>query len=77
VHYAIIIIAIADLNLLFPFSDLTVASAVLAIISLFLMVMGAMCIIMAVGKGVQFFLKPASACFILSGNIIMLLANIL
>ncbi|XP_056120139.1 calcium channel, voltage-dependent, gamma subunit 6a [Rhinichthys klamathensis goyatoka] len=55
-----------------PEKDLTVASAMLAIISLFLMVMGAMCIIMAVGKGVQFFLKPAAACFILSGVLIFL-----
>ncbi|ROL45768.1 Voltage-dependent calcium channel gamma-6 subunit [Anabarilius grahami] len=50
-----------------PEKNLTVASAMLAIISLFLMVMGSICIIMAVSKGVQFFLKPAAVCFILSG----------
>ncbi|XP_051520615.1 voltage-dependent calcium channel gamma-6 subunit-like [Myxocyprinus asiaticus] len=50
-----------------PERDLTIAAAMFAILSLFLMVMGAVCIIMAVNKGVQFFLKPASVCFILSG----------
>ncbi|NP_001076560.1 calcium channel, voltage-dependent, gamma subunit 6a isoform X1 [Danio rerio] len=55
-----------------PEKDLTVASAMFAIISLFLMVMGAICIIMAVSKGVQFFLKPAAVCFILSGVLIFL-----
>ncbi|XP_067282586.1 calcium channel, voltage-dependent, gamma subunit 6a isoform X2 [Pseudorasbora parva] len=49
-----------------PEKNLTIASAMLAIISLFMMVMGAICIIMAVSKGVQFFLKPAAVCFILS-----------
>lgn len=72
-HYAIILLLFVKTPLL-P-SDLTVASAMFAIISLFLMVMGAICIIMAVSKGVQFFLKPAAVCFILSGNINMLLAN--
>ncbi|TSO05432.1 Voltage-dependent calcium channel gamma-6 subunit [Bagarius yarrelli] len=46
--------------------DLTVISAMLAIFSLFLMMMGAVCIIMAISKGVQFFLKPALVCFTLS-----------
>uniref|UniRef100_A0A671PX39 Voltage-dependent calcium channel gamma-6 subunit-like n=1 Tax=Sinocyclocheilus anshuiensis TaxID=1608454 RepID=A0A671PX39_9TELE len=49
-----------------------VVSAMFAIISLFLMVMGAICVIMAVSKGVQFFLKPAAVCFILSGVLIFL-----
>ncbi|XP_016388334.1 voltage-dependent calcium channel gamma-6 subunit-like [Sinocyclocheilus rhinocerous] len=55
-----------------PEKDLTVASAMFAIMSLFLMVMGAICVIMAVSKGVQFFLKPAAVCFILSGVLIFL-----
>ncbi|XP_051526880.1 voltage-dependent calcium channel gamma-6 subunit-like [Myxocyprinus asiaticus] len=55
-----------------PEKDLTVASAMFAIFSLSLMVMGAVCIIMAVSKGVQFFLKPACVCFILSGVLIFI-----
>lgn len=53
-------------------ADLTVITAMLATFSLFLMVMGALCIIMALNKGVQFFLKPASVCFTLSGIVIKL-----
>ncbi|KAM9434605.1 calcium channel, voltage-dependent, gamma subunit 6a isoform 2-T4 [Clarias gariepinus] len=55
-----------------PAKNLTVTSAMLAIFSLFLMVMGAVCIIMAISKGVQFFLKPASVCFALSGVLVFL-----
>lgn len=40
----------------------------LALFSLFLMVMGAICITMALSKEIVFFLKPASVCFILSGQ---------
>uniref|UniRef100_A0AAR2LYY2 Calcium channel, voltage-dependent, gamma subunit 6a n=1 Tax=Pygocentrus nattereri TaxID=42514 RepID=A0AAR2LYY2_PYGNA len=53
-------------------TDLTVMSAMLAIFGLFLMLMGAVCIIMAISKGVQFFLKPASVCFTLSGVLVFL-----
>ncbi|XP_026999804.1 calcium channel, voltage-dependent, gamma subunit 6a isoform X1 [Tachysurus fulvidraco] len=55
-----------------PAKNLTVISAMLAIFSLFLMVMGAVCIVMALSKGVQFFLKPASVCFLLSGLLVFL-----
>lgn len=40
----------------------------LAMLSLFLMVMGAICITMSLSKEILFFLKPASFCFILSGQ---------
>lgn len=50
------------------FTDLNIASAVLALLSLSMMVMGSICIAMALSKGEQFFLKPASFCFILSGG---------
>ncbi|XP_056598189.1 calcium channel, voltage-dependent, gamma subunit 6a isoform X2 [Triplophysa dalaica] len=55
-----------------PEKNLTVASTMFAIFSLFLMATGAICIIMAVSKGVKFFLKPASVCFILSGVLIFI-----
>ncbi|XP_036423147.1 calcium channel, voltage-dependent, gamma subunit 6a [Colossoma macropomum] len=55
-----------------PAKNLTVMSAMLAIFGLFLMLMGAVCIVMAISKGVQFFLKPASVCFTLSGVLIFL-----
>lgn len=49
-------------------ADLNVAAAVLAMLSLFLMVMGAICITMSLSKEILFFLKPASVCFTLSGQ---------
>lgn len=49
-------------------ADLNVATAMLAMFSLFLMVMGAICITMSLSKEILFFLKPASVCFILSGQ---------
>lgn len=51
------------------FTDLNLAAAVLALLSLTMMVMGSICIAMSLSKGVNFFLKPASFCFILSGRI--------
>ncbi|KAJ8005123.1 hypothetical protein DPEC_G00143380 [Dallia pectoralis] len=51
---------------------LNVAAAVLALVSLSMMVMGAICIIMSLSKGVPFFLKPASFCFVLSGLLVLL-----
>uniref|UniRef100_A0A3B5BAI4 Calcium voltage-gated channel auxiliary subunit gamma 6 n=1 Tax=Stegastes partitus TaxID=144197 RepID=A0A3B5BAI4_9TELE len=45
---------------------LNLAAAILALLSLTMMVMGSLCIAMALSKGVAFFLKPASFCFILS-----------
>ncbi|KAF7686281.1 calcium channel, voltage-dependent, gamma subunit 6a isoform X1 [Silurus meridionalis] len=55
-----------------PAKNLTVISAMLAILSLFLMGTGAVCIVMALSKGEQFFLKPASVCFTLSGLLVFL-----
>lgn len=49
-------------------ADLNIATAMLAMFSLFLMVMGAICITMSLSKEILFFLKPASICFILSGQ---------
>ncbi|XP_077937278.1 voltage-dependent calcium channel gamma-6 subunit [Gasterosteus aculeatus] len=51
--------------------NLNVAAAMLALFSLFLMVMGAICITMALSKEIVFFLKPASVCFILSGVLVL------
>lgn len=50
-----------------PYADLNVAAAMLALFSLFLMAMGAICITMSLSKEILFFLKPASVFFILSG----------
>ena len=55
-------------DVLFLCADLNVAAAMLALFSLFLMVMGAICITMSLSKEIIFFLKPASFCFILSGQ---------
>ncbi|CAB1415006.1 unnamed protein product [Pleuronectes platessa] len=55
-----------------PPTDLNVAAAMLVMFSLFLMVMGAICIVMALSKEILFFLKPASICFILSGALVLL-----
>ncbi|KAM6973883.1 voltage-dependent calcium channel gamma-6 subunit-like [Tautogolabrus adspersus] len=52
--------------------NLNVAAAMLALFSLFLMVMGAICITMALSKEILFFLKPGSVCFILSGVMVLL-----
>ncbi|XP_006803003.1 voltage-dependent calcium channel gamma-6 subunit [Neolamprologus brichardi] len=52
--------------------SLNLAAAVLALLSLTMMVMGSICIAMSLSKGVQFFLKPASFCFILSGVLVLL-----
>uniref|UniRef100_A0A3Q0R5L0 Calcium voltage-gated channel auxiliary subunit gamma 6 n=1 Tax=Amphilophus citrinellus TaxID=61819 RepID=A0A3Q0R5L0_AMPCI len=48
------------------FKKTTNKAAILALLSLTMMVMGSICIAMSLSKGVQFFLKPASFCFILS-----------
>ncbi|KAM3597084.1 uncharacterized protein V6R79_025757 [Siganus canaliculatus] len=52
--------------------NLSVAASMLALFSLFLMVMGAICITMSLSKEILFFLKPASVCFILSGVLVLL-----
>ncbi|TKS82174.1 Voltage-dependent calcium channel gamma-6 subunit [Collichthys lucidus] len=52
--------------------DLNLAAAILALLSLTMMAMGSICIGMSLSKGVPFFLKPASFCFILSGVLVLL-----
>ncbi|KAG8009996.1 Voltage-dependent calcium channel gamma-6 subunit [Nibea albiflora] len=52
--------------------DLNLAATILALLSLTMMVMGSICIGMSLSKGVPFFLKPASFCFILSGVLVLL-----
>lgn len=52
--------------------NLSMGAAMLAMFSLFLMVMGAICITMSLSKEILFFLKPASVCFILSGLLVLL-----
>ncbi|XP_038140351.1 voltage-dependent calcium channel gamma-6 subunit [Cyprinodon tularosa] len=52
--------------------NLNLAAAILALLSLTMMVMGSICIAMSLSKGVPFFLKPASFCFILSGFLVLL-----
>ncbi|TWW79128.1 voltage-dependent calcium channel gamma-6 subunit [Takifugu flavidus] len=53
-------------------NTLNLAAAILALLSLTMMAMGSICIAMALNKGVAFFLKPASFCFILSGVLVLL-----
>ncbi|XP_072535168.1 voltage-dependent calcium channel gamma-6 subunit [Salminus brasiliensis] len=52
--------------------NLSLASAMLAVFSLFLMVMGSVCITMSLTKSVPFLLKPAAVCFLISGLLILL-----
>ncbi|KAF7666842.1 hypothetical protein LDENG_00089430 [Lucifuga dentata] len=52
--------------------NMNLAAAVLALLSLTMMVMGSICIIMSLSKGVHFFLKPASFCFVLAGILVLL-----
>ncbi|KAJ3598215.1 hypothetical protein NHX12_001726 [Muraenolepis orangiensis] len=51
---------------------LNLAAAILALLSMAMMAMGSICIIMALSKGVQFFLKPACFCFVLSGVLVLI-----
>ncbi|XP_061146054.1 voltage-dependent calcium channel gamma-6 subunit isoform X1 [Syngnathus typhle] len=51
--------------------NLNLAAAIFALLSLTMMVTGSICIIMTLSKGVVFFLKPASFCFILSGVLVL------
>ncbi|TRZ01209.1 hypothetical protein DNTS_028710 [Danionella cerebrum] len=52
--------------------NLHIAGAMLALLSLFLMVMGSVCITMSLSKSVPFFLKPATICFVCSGVLVLL-----
>ncbi|XP_061676663.1 voltage-dependent calcium channel gamma-6 subunit [Syngnathoides biaculeatus] len=51
--------------------NLNLAAAILALLSLTMMVTGSICILMTLSKGVSFFLKPASFCFVLSGILVL------
>uniref|UniRef100_A0A3Q3FNS0 Calcium channel, voltage-dependent, gamma subunit 6b n=1 Tax=Labrus bergylta TaxID=56723 RepID=A0A3Q3FNS0_9LABR len=63
---------ISDLSFfLLSFTALNLAAAILALLSLTMMAMGSICIAMSLSKGVPFFLKPASFCFILSGVLVL------
>jgi len=53
---------------LFSLLGLHMTGAILALFSLFLMVMGALCVTMSLSKSVPFFLKPATICFVFSGT---------
>ncbi|KAG9276019.1 voltage-dependent calcium channel gamma-6 subunit [Astyanax mexicanus] len=52
--------------------NLSLGTAMLSVISLFLMGMGSVCIVMSLSKGVPFLLKPAAVCFLISGLLIFL-----
>ncbi|XP_060938021.1 voltage-dependent calcium channel gamma-6 subunit [Limanda limanda] len=51
--------------------NLNLAAAILALLSLTMMVTGSICIGMSLSKGVPFFLKPAAFSFILSGVLVL------
>ncbi|KAJ6653305.1 hypothetical protein lerEdw1_009395, partial [Lerista edwardsae] len=48
--------------------ELNITAAVVSLFSITLMAMGSLCITMALSKGVDFLLKPASIFFIISGR---------
>ncbi|XP_069038552.1 voltage-dependent calcium channel gamma-6 subunit [Lepisosteus oculatus] len=51
--------------------SLNISASILSLLSITMMVMGSICITMALSKGVEFLLKPASFCFILSGLLVL------
>ncbi|EMP41573.1 Voltage-dependent calcium channel gamma-8 subunit [Chelonia mydas] len=53
-------------GILFVAAELNVTAAVISLLSITLMVMGSLCITMALSKGVEFLLKPASCFFMIS-----------
>ncbi|XP_041095279.1 voltage-dependent calcium channel gamma-6 subunit-like [Polyodon spathula] len=52
--------------------ELSIAAAVLCLLSITLMILASMCITMALSKGVEFLLKPASFFFILAGVLVLI-----
>ncbi|XP_038238095.1 voltage-dependent calcium channel gamma-6 subunit [Dermochelys coriacea] len=52
--------------------ELNITAAVISLLSITLMVMGSLCITMALSKGVEFLLKPASCFFMISGVLVLL-----
>nr|XP_008116695.1 PREDICTED: voltage-dependent calcium channel gamma-6 subunit [Anolis carolinensis] len=51
--------------------ELNITAAVISLLSITLMAMGSLCITMALSKGIEFFLKPASCFFIISGLMVL------
>ncbi|XP_006277695.1 voltage-dependent calcium channel gamma-6 subunit [Alligator mississippiensis] len=51
--------------------ELNITAAVVSLLSITLMAMGSLCITMALSKGVEFLLKPASFFFIISGLMVL------
>ncbi|XP_065276736.1 voltage-dependent calcium channel gamma-6 subunit [Emys orbicularis] len=52
--------------------ELNITAAVISLLSITLMVMGSLCITMALSKGVEFLLKPASCFFMISGIMVLI-----
>uniref|UniRef100_A0A8C4TPT0 Voltage-dependent calcium channel gamma-1 subunit n=1 Tax=Erpetoichthys calabaricus TaxID=27687 RepID=A0A8C4TPT0_ERPCA len=52
--------------------DLHIAAAIIALLSITFMILGSICITMALSKAVEFLLKPASFFFILAGLLILI-----
>uniref|UniRef100_A0A8C8SG90 Voltage-dependent calcium channel gamma-6 subunit n=1 Tax=Pelusios castaneus TaxID=367368 RepID=A0A8C8SG90_9SAUR len=52
--------------------ELNIMAAVVSLLSITLMVMGSLCITMALSKGVEFLLKPASFFFMVSGVMVLI-----
>ncbi|XP_060112307.1 voltage-dependent calcium channel gamma-6 subunit [Heteronotia binoei] len=51
--------------------ELNITAAVVSLLSITLMAMGSLCITMALSKGIEFLLKPASIFFIISGIMVL------
>ncbi|KAK9397495.1 voltage-dependent calcium channel gamma-6 subunit-like [Crotalus adamanteus] len=56
--------------------ELSITAAVVSLLSITLMAMGSLCITMALSKGVEFLLKPASCFFIISGLMVLVTLEI-
>ncbi|XP_026567847.1 voltage-dependent calcium channel gamma-6 subunit isoform X1 [Pseudonaja textilis] len=56
--------------------ELNITAAVVSLLSIILMAMGSLCITMALSKGVEFLLKPASCFFIISGLMVLVTLEI-
>uniref|UniRef100_H9GNB1 Voltage-dependent calcium channel gamma-1 subunit n=1 Tax=Anolis carolinensis TaxID=28377 RepID=H9GNB1_ANOCA len=71
----VIILQIKHQNIMlynkFDRKKLNITAAVISLLSITLMAMGSLCITMALSKGIEFFLKPASCFFIISGLMVL------
>ncbi|XP_033026455.1 voltage-dependent calcium channel gamma-6 subunit [Lacerta agilis] len=52
--------------------ELNITAAIVSLVSITLMAMGSLCITVALSKGVEFLLKPASCFFIISGIMVLI-----